>query len=506
MGNRIPAGWGFPAAVAIVSLLAVGLRLFRLDRDELWFDESFAALLAMEPTSTILVELARDSSPPLYFLLLRSWSLGLGTDPVTLRLFSVVCGVLGVWAILRLGFRLWGASAGLAASTLLALSPLHVYYSREVRPYALFILLVILSVTAIEALGRRSWGRALALYSLATLAAIYTHNYGLFLPALLGLWILLGRVAFRTGLAAALIIVAGYLPWLPVLFSQVTSGATLWMERLWLDTPPALGLVKSFATLCIGGWTPEYLPLGSGRPSAGVHLVAYITFALLVCRALLGGEAGTARKVAAAALILLGLPFLVSFFKPLYLVGRHDVIALPLFLLLAARGATVLAWRERLVVALVIGALAATALAHYYSRPASDQARRQASLLLEHATPRDRILFTGFTRNTVEYYLRQGGGHQRLHSFPTSFALHRGWVDERELQDPAFLAEDADRLTQTIRNDMIGAGGQLWIVHSRQLAAANEALMRHIETRLRQVICPAESELQGLTCWAVTDM
>lgn len=483
-----------------ILLVALGLRLWLLDRDELWFDEAFAALVALEPIGRIAPELSRDSSPPLYFVLLRGWAQAFGSDPWTLRLFSVLTGVLAVGTLSLLARRLWDTGTGLAASALLAVSPLHVYYSQEVRPYTLFLLFVLLSFVALDALERRGRAIDLALYCATTLAAIYTHNYGLFLPGALALSVAWGRVPFRPALFATLALFVGYLPWLPVLATQIASGATRWVERLWAATPPALALPKSLAVFSIGGWSPDYVPLGSGELPAAVHGIAYATFALLAWRALFRHRAGAARRVAAAMLVLLGLPFVLSFIWPLYLVGRHDLVALPLFLLLAARGATGLPPRYRTVVALVVGVLAAAGLGSYYDRPTAARAPGQAALLLDHAGPDDPILCTGFTRNTLEYYVWLGGGEQRFYSFPTSFGSHRGWVDERELADPRFLDADADRLTRSILADLPDSS-QLWIAHSRELAGANEVLMRHVEKRWQQERCPADAERWGFTCW-----
>lgn len=93
-----------------------------------------------------------------------------------------------------------------------------------------------------------------------------------------------------------------------------------------------------------------------------------------------------------------------------------------------------------------------------------------------------------------------GGGRQSFFSFPLSFEQHRGWLDERGLADEGLLQREAERLTTTIEG-AVEPEDRLCVVHSRQLARANELLMQRISAAFRQVPCPADGERLGLTCW-----
>lgn len=503
--SRTPApaqGPRYPAALPAILCVATAVRLWQLDRDELWFDEGFAALVALEPVPQLLSELVRDSSPPLYFLLLRAWTLTVGADPWSLRLLSVICGALTIWGVFVLGRQLFGWRAATAASALLALSPLHIYYSREVRPYALLIALAIASLLALERLGSAGRGR-LVTYVVATLAAAYTHNYGLLLLAVLGVWVALRRVSVGPAAAAAALVVLGYAAWLPALTNQLASGATSWASAIWNATPPALVLFRTLAAFCIGGSTPEYVALGTGGWPPTAHWTSYLVFGVLVASALLRQPAAPATRLSLGLGVLLVLPFAVSFVTPIYVVGRHDVVALPLFLLLAGAGLVRLPRAAANAAALAIAALALAAVHAFYSKSTADVGRRQAAVLLAHARSPDQILATGFTRNTVEYYVRNGEGLEPIHSFPTSFGAHRGWVDEHELRNEAALNVDARRLVASLR-EALAKGGTLWIVHSRELRGPNELLMQHVMESLRQVPCPGDAETIGISCWRTT--
>ena len=133
----------------MVTLFALFLRIIRLDFQPLWWDEGYSVWFATHPLSQMAALTAEDIHPPLYYALLHGWTELLGTDPVALRLLSVAFGALAIPAIYLAARRLFGGSrVPLLAALLLAINPMHVFYSQEVRMYGLVALLSIGVVTA----------------------------------------------------------------------------------------------------------------------------------------------------------------------------------------------------------------------------------------------------------------------------------------------------------------------------------------------------------------------
>jgi uncharacterized membrane protein len=369
------------SAVTVVLTTGFVLRVLFLTRDELWFDEAFSALIAVQSPSAIVDELRRDSSPPLYYFVLHFWQTAAGAEPAALRAVSVAFGIVAIYQVAALGRILFGAGVGLQAALLLGLSPLHIYYSREARPYSLLIVFVLWSLTSLAMLRQGDHSRKrVALVCIATVCAGYTHNYGLLLLPVLAVWIARGWVPARPGGVAVAIVLLVYAPWLYVLLQQVAMGAAGWVARIWESTPPALALLKSFAAFCIGGATPEYIMLVNSS-TVTVHWVAYVLFALLVGRALIFAPGRrNAGSVALAIMILLGVPYLVSFAKPVYVVARYDLVALPLFLILAASGTARLGRSALVGVNVSVLWLAFVSIGGYFSRaPVEEDARRRRS-------------------------------------------------------------------------------------------------------------------------------
>lgn len=497
---------GFVAARGIWWVVLVGavLRITALGHGELWSDEGYSALLSREPVAGILRELSRDSSPPLYYVLLHLWRSLAGIDAAAMRALSAVAGTAAVYACYRLGAAMFNHQVGVRAALLLAVSPLHLYYSQEARPYSLFLLFAVSALLGLRWLIEGRVAAGAACYCGATILAAYTHNYGLFLLAPLAAAVAAGRLRFDLAAVCAVVVAAAYLPWAPVLLQQIETGAARWTERIWRDTPPSLALIKSFGAFSIGGAVPPYVPIGLQRRTPWVHPIAYMLFGVLALRALVPSSARmqAGRQVAGWTLLLLGVPYLISFVIPVYVVGRYDVVGLPLFLMLCAAGADGLDRRQTTIAGALVLALAAGSLVAYYTREPLSGAERQASTILTNSGPDDAVLAVGFTRNAIEYYVREGGGAMGFYSFPSSLGAHRGWLDERELENRDAVALDAARLARTL-GERHRSGGRLWIVHSRLLGDAATVLLESVNREFTPTPCPDGAEAIGLSCWAL---
>jgi hypothetical protein len=121
----------------------------------LWLDEAIGAIAVHDYSYLgILHDYIRgDTHPPLYYLTLKLWTDIFGYREVAMRMLSVIFGVLTVYVlyvIAKLKSIEWGGkninTFPLIAAALLATAPLHIYYSQEVRMYAMNTLLVSLIV------------------------------------------------------------------------------------------------------------------------------------------------------------------------------------------------------------------------------------------------------------------------------------------------------------------------------------------------------------------------
>jgi uncharacterized membrane protein len=128
-----------------------------------------------------------DTNPPLYTVLLYFW-LNLGGSDIHVKLFSLLFGVASIPALYFLAKLVAGRGAGLLSCSLLATSESAIIYSVEARPYALFLLLSILStyllLLALKEGGLEEGQRSASVrlwtcYSIVSCLLIYTHWFGL---------------------------------------------------------------------------------------------------------------------------------------------------------------------------------------------------------------------------------------------------------------------------------------------------------------------------------------
>lgn len=201
-----------------VSVLALaGLAFWHAGVQPLWMDETYGLLFAQRSLPSMLQALA-TSEPhlPPYFLLLRAWEALAGPSAFAERWPSAACLVLTGIVVFRIGRSLAGRTAGALAFGFWAIQPEGFWYGQEVRMYAPLIfwtaLALLLLLRALASTTRRAW----FLFSLAELAALWTHYSGAFVVLLAGSMVLL--FARRPQRLRALAWVGWpaltYLPWL----------------------------------------------------------------------------------------------------------------------------------------------------------------------------------------------------------------------------------------------------------------------------------------------------
>lgn len=132
--------------IFLVLLLGLILRSVALDQS-LWLDEAINVLaLKSNNLFSLLTQYPRfDFHPPGYFLFLWLWTKLVGFSEISVRTPSTFFGLLTIWVTYLIGKKLVSKRFGLLASLLLAINPLHIYYSQEARPYALAAFSVCLS-------------------------------------------------------------------------------------------------------------------------------------------------------------------------------------------------------------------------------------------------------------------------------------------------------------------------------------------------------------------------
>ena len=160
--------------VSAVGLVALGLRLYKLDERSIWLDEAFGYLHSQKPISDIVLKPV-CCHPPLHFVVIHGWSSLFGTSEIALRAPAVISGFLAVVGILWLGWRWFGWEAGLFAAALAAVASRLIYHSRELNPYGLVMFFAVILLGLFDNAWKKPHKRYLFSLGFAVLLALMTH-------------------------------------------------------------------------------------------------------------------------------------------------------------------------------------------------------------------------------------------------------------------------------------------------------------------------------------------
>ena len=146
----------------------------------------------------------------------------------------MILGIAAVALTWFVGRRLFSPAVGIVAAALVALHPLQIFSSNEMRMYPLLTVLALISTwlvyRAVE-VPDDPW--RWAGYGLVTALLAYTSYYAALLVPAQMLWIVVSlprrQALARLGLAAG-VALACYLPWLPVL--ATLGGRLPWAWRV----------------------------------------------------------------------------------------------------------------------------------------------------------------------------------------------------------------------------------------------------------------------------------
>ena len=371
----------FPPVLWGVLALAGALRFLRLGTQCFWVDEIASLLAAKTPLRYMAAWYQIDPHPPLFYTAMKVW-LVFGESEWALRSFSALAGVGVVAATWWLGRSLTDARTAAWGAALLAVNPLAVWVSQELRGMALLGLLATLSLALLVRAVRDASPRARLGFVLVTVAMCYTHYFALFALAFEIGWAAWAtrRDAARFRRIAVLFLAVGLscLPWLPFFRSQFLGHGQAF--RAHRSVPRVLELLAFYFTTSHSPWKAEsFFPFltalqarGSVRFDALASLLL-LPFAVAFAAGFLAAwRKGSGTRILAAsvavqtALVLLASRA-VDLFEPKYLVAL-----LPATCLLTADGLQRIGRRSRWAaggMAAWMLVLTALALSHHYADP-----------------------------------------------------------------------------------------------------------------------------------------
>lgn len=444
---------------ALVIVLAVGaaLRFLALGQESYWIDEVTMIHATGDSFRAAAGTMLSGGRPPVFVLLLRAWIEVFGTGEVATRSLTALIATGSLFMIYRVGSRLLGRDAALAAAALMAIVPIQLYQAQNIRYYALMVLLGLWAYDAMLTVLRDGRMSAVVWAVVASTLLVYTHPFGIFLVAAQDLYLLLAlrrhRRVLGRWIAGQVALAALVAPYFYIWLLRSTNGdgtTTEWLPPVvWQHIPVTLG---------------EYLTFD--RPPAASVIISALLVLIGVVLARSGASArapdrhlpvarGGAQDVRPVLLLVcwLAVPILVPFLlslvlTPMYLT-RYTIDAAPALYLLI--GGLVSAGRHRVAYPCATAAAIALVLpstAAYYPRDLKEDWRHAARLIADSARPGDRILLLpgegGDTQRALRWYYHGGLPACDLDAFA-------GASDERVAAEVARCTAGATRVWVVVR-------------------------------------------------------
>ena len=164
--------------VSLILAMGILLRLPHLNRS-LWYDELWSTSIKLKNLVSLGVTALLDPHPPFYVVFMYLWISIFGDSEISIRIPPLIFGTLSIVLVYYLALKFLEKNASLLAAFLMCISPVHIWYSREARPYSATLFLLLASILSYyKLLDSRASSRVWYLiYFMSLCFAVFSHYY-----------------------------------------------------------------------------------------------------------------------------------------------------------------------------------------------------------------------------------------------------------------------------------------------------------------------------------------
>jgi len=440
----------------LIVLVGASLRIYNLGKQSIWLDEARSFFRAQKNIQELWTDQIKESNPPLYDIIFHYYlRLFDKKNEFQIRLFSAMLGILIIPLAFIVGSNMFNQKVGLLFSSLIAISPYHIYYSQDAKMYSLLSLLSLgsffLYYLSLKTGKRVYW----VFYTFITILLIYCHNYG-FLLFLAQIFIFIFfylkyRKYLINFLLSLSVIFICFIPRINCIFRQISMDYNPWIR--FSESKGIILTFKYFSLLC---WhMKENLSIKLSL-LIGLPTYAFI-FAVPIFIRNKDKEEDVKRINYSEKLIFillylimpLFIASLISLKKPIYISGRYDMSVFPAFYLMASLGLYRIKkpyWRNFLIGAILL--TTSISLYNYYYIYEKSNDRKIAGYIESRMDKDDLWIFTDLTLASFRYY-SQNYFYPNLFSFPVT---DLGWLPRKALEgEELYVNNEINKLIDKIQ-------------------------------------------------------
>ena len=402
----------------LIILLGAVLRIYDLSGESIWLDEAYTINISKYDPVGIIKEILRDNEnhPPLYYSFMYYWIKVFGDSSISVRLPSVIFGVLSIIAIYKMAILLFNKNAALFSALILATSVYLIGLSQEARSYSLLGLLTLISFYYFTKLVGQKSNWVSVLYVVTTLLLLYTHYYSVFILIAQNIFFLtiylLSRkdtvLNLRKWILLQLVLFVLNLPQVYLILQASAVKGGLWLNAPGIEAVPGTVLAYSSSWLLFLMFLVLSAAAVFNLKSAFQMKNLRDYYQLLFYRS--GGSGLTHIQTVYLLIIWLSvplvLPFLISvFITPIYQ-ARYKIGCAAAFYILVAKGIDSLG--NKRVIVIIVGIILLLSLSSsrdYYAAVNKHQWREAVTYLESEAGPSRLIMVSpGYELKTGLYH------------------------------------------------------------------------------------------------------
>ncbi len=255
--------------IALICLVYVLLRLWRLTDSCLWFDEFFSIHAAEYDLRELFWFVAQDLiHPPLFYVLLKVWMVIGGTNLFWLRFFPVFFSIAAIVPFILLCRQLKLSSPTVAlAVAFFAVNGSLIKYAQEARMYSLLLCLGLFSLWLFVRF--LNLGKGFYFLIIANILLVYSHYFGWLIIASEVLAVLiLARERLKQIFLMLVITLLSFAPWLYAIWQASRINSSVGQNIGWMTKPNFISIFQFAFDL----FEPIYFQ-NSNKDSSAIYLI-----------------------------------------------------------------------------------------------------------------------------------------------------------------------------------------------------------------------------------------
>jgi mannosyltransferase len=398
--------------ILFFTLISIAISIPLIHLNSIRLDEAQSIWQVSHSIPEILDIVGRDVHVPLYHIILHFWQGIFNNSIISARYLSLLISIISIPFVYILASKLYTKRIALMTTIIFILSPFINWYANEARMYSLLLLLAVLnSIFFIDILqkdAKKSWIG----FIVTAISGIYTHYfYWLFLIAN-ALFYLISYKQFHKNLfpkfiISAIIILLSITPWIYYVISLGSAANT----KPVLQSPTSIDFFNIFSqyifgfqtdlinSIILSSWPIIVIIIFTSLQRKLKYLV-FTTFVIF------------------QILIPIGLAFILSYLRPIFLSRYLIVSSLFLYLYIIYLISTYFSRQMRILYLGVIVIIGISLLLQIFSpyTPVKENFEDIAIYLTAKASARDVIVLSApFTIYPFEYYYQ---GITSVETFP----------------------------------------------------------------------------------------